>query len=41
MKYSANQRRISTFVVGSTGSKYGPPMAVIQKRQLIGMMFLH
>ena len=29
MKYSANQRRISSFVVGKTGSEYGLPVAVI------------
>jgi len=29
MKYSANQVRISSFVVGGTGSEYGLPMAVI------------
>ncbi|WP_212637997.1 hypothetical protein [Desulfocicer vacuolatum] len=29
MKYSANQRRISCFVVGRAGLEYGPPMAVI------------
>ncbi|WP_212637583.1 hypothetical protein [Desulfocicer vacuolatum] len=29
MKYSANQGRISSFVVGETGSEYGPPVAVI------------
>ncbi|WP_212637831.1 hypothetical protein [Desulfocicer vacuolatum] len=31
MKYSANQRRISSFVMGGTESKYGPPMAVYMK----------
>ena len=29
MKYSANQRRISSLVVGRTGSEYGLPVAVI------------
>jgi len=29
MKYSANLRSISIFVVGKTGSEYGPPVAVI------------
>jgi len=28
MKYSANRRRISSFVVGRAGSEYGLPMAV-------------
>ncbi|WP_212637932.1 hypothetical protein [Desulfocicer vacuolatum] len=28
MKYSTNQRRISSFVVGRTGSEYGPSVAV-------------
>ena len=31
MKYSANQRRISIFVVGRTGSEYGLPVAVYMK----------
>ena len=31
MKYSANQRRISTFVVGRAGSEYGLPVAVYMK----------
>ncbi|WP_269748999.1 hypothetical protein [Desulfocicer vacuolatum] len=31
MKHSADQRRISSFVVGGTGSEYGPPVAVIKK----------
>ena len=29
MKYSANMRSISIFVVGRTGLEYGPPVAVI------------
>ena len=29
MKYSANQGRISIFVVGRAGSEYGLPVAVI------------
>jgi len=29
MKYSVNQERISSFVVGGAGSEYGLPMAVI------------
>ncbi|SMC94695.1 hypothetical protein SAMN02746065_11683 [Desulfocicer vacuolatum DSM 3385] len=29
MKYSANLWKISIFVVGGAGSKYGPPVAVI------------
>ena len=32
MKYSANQGRISRFVVGKAGSEYGLPMAVYMKR---------
>ncbi|WP_232367159.1 NAD(P)H-dependent oxidoreductase [Desulfocicer vacuolatum] len=28
MKHSANEGRISSFVVGGTGSEYGPPVAV-------------
>ncbi|WP_212637976.1 hypothetical protein [Desulfocicer vacuolatum] len=31
MKYSANQRRISSFVVDGTESEYGPPVAVYMK----------
>ncbi|WP_212637961.1 hypothetical protein [Desulfocicer vacuolatum] len=31
MKYSANQRRISSFVVGGTESEYGLPVAVYMK----------
>jgi len=30
MKYSVNPGRISSFVVGRTGSEYGLPMAVIK-----------
>ena len=37
MKYSANQRRISIFVVGRTGSEYGPPVAVIKKLAVQGL----
>ncbi|WP_212637646.1 hypothetical protein [Desulfocicer vacuolatum] len=29
MKYSANPGSISSFVVGKTGSEYGPPVKVI------------
>jgi len=31
MKYSVNQRRISSFVVGRPRPEYGLPMAVIKK----------
>ncbi|WP_170923642.1 hypothetical protein [Desulfocicer vacuolatum] len=31
MKYSADQRRISSFVVDRTGSEYGLPVAVYMK----------
>ncbi|WP_212638032.1 hypothetical protein [Desulfocicer vacuolatum] len=31
MKYSAGQRRISSFVVGGTESEYSPPVAVYMK----------
>ena len=38
MKYSTNQRRISNFVVGRTGSEYGLPVAVYMRRQLPSLL---
>ncbi|WP_269748990.1 hypothetical protein [Desulfocicer vacuolatum] len=33
MKFSSNQRRNSSFVVGRNGSKYGLPVAVMKKME--------
>ncbi|WP_212637859.1 hypothetical protein [Desulfocicer vacuolatum] len=40
MKYSANQGGISNFVVGRTGSEYGPPMAVYNSLSTSTCLFL-
>jgi len=37
MKYSVNQRRISSFVMGRAGSEYGLPVAVLYKTPSKGL----